>query len=273
METCRRCRSGKSSGCSRHLISGLRASVPVPEHGTSASARSKLRGQRQSLCVRRDDAHIARPHQAPSQPCARRVQLGRDHQRSGIQLGHGGSLASGRSAAIQDATALPDQQSDELRGFVLQIGAALGEDASLGHVTRSYLTQRHATSSGHECAWGKFDAFFLQFQFGGGIGQAQCRHRNFLVVARDLLNGLKPVLRRPAFQKPQRVRGGSGDSGKGIFSAFRRTRFSRGKPAHDRIHHRRTESPAGSFDQFNRLIDGGMRRNPLQVCQLIGADA
>ena len=135
MPTCRACKSPRSSGVSRHLISGLRASVPVPEHGTSASTRSKppCKGSCSASALMTCD--VGRAYSLAQQIGAMRVQFRRNDLRRGIARRQRSGLAAGSGAAVEQARTCADQRGNQLRSFVLDEDAAFAKRARSGYVS------------------------------------------------------------------------------------------------------------------------------------------
>ena len=120
---CRACSPARSSGFSRHLISGLRASVPVPEQGASSRMRSKrpAEGQRS----RAVEHHQRRSPAASACAGARQVEVAGDGPHAGFE--RLGGLVARRGAEVQKASgpgARLQQRHDGLRADVLDAESA-----------------------------------------------------------------------------------------------------------------------------------------------------
>ena len=140
--SCRPCKSTRSPGCNRHLISGLCARVPVPEQGTSARTRSKP-----ALAVKSSTSELITStvpgwNQFPQQPGTVSMQLQSNNAGLGISLRQYARLAPGRGATIQDSRPLSHQQRHQLRGLVLDRNSALSEGPSAGNTSGSHPARR-----------------------------------------------------------------------------------------------------------------------------------
>ena len=97
---------------SRHLISGLRASVPVPEQGTSARTRSNFvakgnsarRRQPRGYCwVPAPVCRIVCAEQFPQQACAVRMKLDGSNSALRLRSAMASSLSPGSRTTIENA--------------------------------------------------------------------------------------------------------------------------------------------------------------------------
>ena len=132
---CRRCKSARSSGFSRHLISGLCAKVPVPEQGTSTRTRSKLDTRGELPHVRVDHFNILCRNQFAQQARAVRMQLQGNDAGLGILFRQHAGFAARRRATIQNLRSPACQQSDQLRGFILNCNSSLGKGTGCADIS------------------------------------------------------------------------------------------------------------------------------------------
>ncbi len=241
-ERCAESRSGGSAdrryppGFSRHLISGLRASVPVPEHGASTRIRSNRRengsglrriqrdhrnSQRQSAVAPGSDADRRRSRgpafPAPARFCCPAPR--RDRETSGPAA----RSSSGTTACDADVL---KPESARIAGRQPKQPANVGRLRPLRRVS-AFPTRMIA---------------FRRTQTG----------------VRNCARRLRAILRDPSFQQPGRSR--------------KRLRyFDRlpDRPPQHRIHECRRRRLPRSPRQFHRIVHGGMRRHAIQKPHLI----
>ena len=127
------CRSVKSSGRSFHLISGLRASVPVPEQGTSASTRSKTSAN--GSCK----ASAVMTCTLACGALSRRIRA-RCGCNSAATISASEVLTRWRRSCRREPrnnpgfARLPDERSHQLRPFILDGDATFAKCRELGHI-------------------------------------------------------------------------------------------------------------------------------------------
>ena len=197
---------------------------------------------------------------------------GRD-VRSRIPISDGQSLSSGSRTTVEDVRAVPDESSNELRSFILNNAEARAESRGPGHI--SVL---HSACGGQERPGSEFDSFGFDLLFSFRTAEADCGHRDRLIVSADAKGGIESVGLNPAFDEPQRV-GTTGSEGfcRSIADCGLRGVVDVGdvrvELPQDRIDEGCSRTLAGALDELYAFIDGGTGGNAAEPTQLVNREA
>src|SRR6185503_13209106 len=136
----------------------------------------------------------------PHQRCAMRMEFHGENDGLGTGLGEDAGLSSGGGAAIQDLLSPTQEQSNELRSFVLKHKPLLAEGPGTGDIS-----VRHDVGVREELPRLEPDTLALELLNQCLIG-ADNSMRCLLVVCTDVCRGLSTVDRGPSLDDPIRMR-------------------------------------------------------------------